>query len=260
MSALYEPNSPFLLNPAPFNILVLFLSLNAVAALIDAPEANGRIGNVLTISSTNQVAFFITSETGPAQEVAAIFINCHIKKVIRKNKIRLAKTVCPASLIVLPVVSKGSFPRMLFSLTFIELISHTSNIDDQLWILIVTPLISWGSCVCIIFCILTTKIRIIENHATKITGLKIRLIITLKLRYLPIHHPLFSHPSHLSLKKSIESIISGDAMINIHKNATLMILAKKSSANQIVYATIISTLKRNEIVSVSAQARSPTLI
>ena len=223
--------------------------------------ARGRIGNVLANSSIFQVTFFMTSATGHVHDVAAILINCRIKKIVRKKIIRLAKMVCQVSLTVVhsPWVSKGSLPRTLHSLTLIVVISLTARVDDQLAMLIVTPLISLGMAVCMTFCILTTKMRIIEKPATKMTGLKIKSIMTLKLRYFPIHQE--PHPSsHLSLKKSIERTIIGDAIIKIRRNATLMILARKSSASHKVYIKITTNLRENEIVNASAPAEFSTFI
>lgn len=199
--------------------------------MIEVPPARGRIGSVLAISSIFLVSPFMTSATGHVPDVADILINSRIRNMVRKNRIKLTKIVCHVSVIFSAlVVSKGSFPRTLLSVTFIVLISLSANVEAQLVILMVTPLISLGNVPCMIFCMLTTKMRIIENPATKITGLKIRSSITLKLRYFPIHQ-LPHHSIALSLKKSIESTISGDAITKIRRNATLMMFAIKRSAN-----------------------------
>jgi len=106
----------------------------------------------------------------------------------------------------------------------------TVNVEAQLSIAIPTPLKLLGIDPCMMLCMLTIKIRISENPATKMTGLKIISSMTSKLRYPIIHFPP-SLTHSLSLKR-VKRMINGDPMINIRKNTTLMIFAIKSNASQ----------------------------
>ena len=132
----------------------------------------------------------------------------------------------------------------------IPAISHTLSIDSQLEIPIVTPLNVGGTLAFMTFCILTTKIRIIENPATKMIGLRIRSIIMPKLRYCPNHLP--PHDNHLSSKNTCDNTIIGDAMINIRRKATLMAFAIKRSPTPKVKNSTNKALKRNAMVSCAA--------
>ena len=138
--------------PAPCNNFSLFLLINVCAALKEDHHARGRIGNVLAKSSTFLVTFFMTSATGHVHDVAAILINSRIRNIVRKKIIRFAKIVCQVSLMVVPTpcVSRGSLPRSLPSMTLMVVISLTANVEAQLVMLIVTPLISLGIVVCIL--------------------------------------------------------------------------------------------------------------
>lgn len=144
-----------------------------------------------------------------------------------------------------------TFPHnILLSLTCILAISHTLSVEAQLVMFMVTPLNVGGISAFMIFCMLTTKISIMENPATNMIGLSIRSSITPKLRYCHNHFPL--QFNHLSSKNTCDKMMIGDAMINIRRKATLIALAIKSKPTANVKNITSMALKRNAIVSCAA--------
>jgi hypothetical protein len=159
----------------------------------------------------------------------------------------LTNIVCDASLICVPAVSLTFPHNNWLSLIVMCAISDTASVEAQFVTPIVTPLNVGGISAFMIFCMLTTKINIIENPATNMIGLKIRSIITPKLRYSPNHFP--HQDNHLSSKNTFDITIIGDAMINIRRKATLIALAIKSKPTDMVKNRTNSVLKRNAIVN-----------
>jgi len=168
---------------------------------------------------------------GHFPDVTDILINCRIRKIVRKKIIRFTKIVWEISLTVSHVSDKGSVPKTAFSLTSILLTPSIVRVDDHELMPISTPLKFFGIVHCMMLCMLTTRININENHATKTTGLNIISIITSKLRYFIIQPPLSHHSLLLNI---LSRIINGAPIINTRKKTTLMILAINKSANHIV--------------------------
>lgn len=159
--------------------------------------------------------------------------------------IRLTKIVCPISLT--SCVTSLSCQKTLFSLISMLLTPSISILAADPVTESTTPLNSCGIWVCMMFCMLATKIRIRENPATNITGLKIISIMTENLRYLVIH-PLLPFPQPRASLNISARISNGAPMMNIHRKTTLMMFAINSNANHKVYARIKENLSRKASV------------
>lgn len=123
----------------------------------------------------------MTSWIGPEPEVSDILINSHTKKIVKKKRIISAKIDLPASAVPLP---KKRLSTIVTELThsIVRLAVLVLGWNER-----ETPLTGSGLDQLMMFCILTTRIKISDIIAINITGLNTRSSKLERLRYLVIH-------------------------------------------------------------------------
>ena len=201
-------------------------------------DVHQRIGAVLAKFSIKSVAGFMTFWMGHLPDVSDQVTSFRIRNMVKKKRIRSAKTDLPSlPRFPSPVLSKllNKLSLMVTELTqsiakvALELLGETD---------IVTPLRSIVDCEIIIFCMLTTRIKISDIIAIKSTGLNTKSSSEATLRYWVIPFP---SPGILSLLNILNKMINGDAIMNIRKKATLTMLAirRRSIARVNMRSTIV---------------------
>lgn len=192
---------------------------------------------------------FMTFCIGHSPEVRENFINSRIRNMVKKKRIRSAKADLLPSHIVLNKLS----------LSVTELTHWTASVAVVPFAgaLIVTPLSSIVDFPIIMFCTLTTRIRISDIIAMKITGLNTRSINHAALRYLA-SLPCLATDS--SLLNTLNKTMNGDAIINIQRKATLIMLAMRSNKRATVYISKTTVLSEKLITVTSVVFCESTVI